>query len=271
MKYYILFLSSLLISSCTGRIEPPAPVDDKQEEMFGPKEMSKKLKQEQMIAALIEKYGLHSDSTQHSNTGWDVADISTETQEIQAPIIQEDSLPKPLKKAPPPIMETQVSPPAAEQEEKETTEPVKTDTGIQAPITTINSSSEMIWPVKGNIIKTYGPEKDGTSSDGISIQAKEGTPVLAVADGTVAYSTNKLSGLGNLIFVTHPNGFISVYAHLKKIHVSKGDAVTQGTSLGTVGKTGTVKTAQLYFELRKKEKGKVASFDPMKILKGKNS
>lgn len=265
MKYPIIVC--LLLASCTGRIEPPAPVEDKQEEMFGPREASKKTKQEQMIAGLIEKYSLHSDNGTAHNTGWDVADISHEPQEIKAPVIQEEFLPKPLKKAPPPVAaveEEEIKEPAVK-EEKEVIKPAPAEKTILA-----DTSTEMIWPVKGNILKAYGSSKDGTSNDGISIQAKEGTPVLAVADGTVAYSTNKLSGLGNLVFVTHPNGFISVYAHLKKINVNKGDVLTQGASIGTVGKTGTVKTPQLYFELRKKEKGKAISFDPAKFLKGQN-
>jgi murein DD-endopeptidase MepM/ murein hydrolase activator NlpD len=253
-----IILLSLFLSACSGRIEPPAPVEDKHEEMFGPKPISRKLKQDQMVASLIEKYGINSNASPQESS-WPTADISSnETEVEQIPL--NEPLPQPLKSVPAPIkkVEYEVIEPVVENAQKESV--------IEKEPT---PSKSMIWPVKGEIIKSYGPGKDGVLNDGISIQAKEGTPVLAVADGTVAYSTNKLNGLGNLIFVTHPDGFISVYAHLKKINVVKGDKILQGENIGTVGKTGTVKTPQLYFELRKKGSKKVESFDPTKFLKDK--
>jgi murein DD-endopeptidase MepM/ murein hydrolase activator NlpD len=47
---------------------------------------------------------------------------------------------------------------------------------------------------------------------------------------------------------------MTVYAHLDKVAVKKGDVVSSGQKLGTVGQTGTVNKPQLHFEIRKGRK-----------------
>jgi murein DD-endopeptidase MepM/ murein hydrolase activator NlpD len=66
--------------------------------------------------------------------------------------------------------------------------------------------------------------------------------------------------------ITHAdNDMISAYAHLKEINVAKGDTVEQGETIGSVGRTGSVKKPQLHFELR--QKGKTSqTVDPEKLL-----
>lgn len=107
-----------------------------------------------------------------------------------------------------------------------------------------------IWPVKGKILSDYGPKEGGLHNDGINIGAPGGTPVQAAADGTVVYVGNELASFGNLILVRHGNGWVSAYGHLQKADVSRGDTVTRGQVLGTVGKSGNVTAPQLHFELR---------------------
>ena len=53
------------------------------------------------------------------------------------------------------------------------------------------------------------------------------------------------------ILIRHPNGYVSAYAHLKAMAVSKNDVVQRGDSIGTAGMTGSVSKPQLHFELRK--------------------
>lgn len=107
-----------------------------------------------------------------------------------------------------------------------------------------------IWPVKGRILSDYGPKEGGLHNDGINIGAPGGTPVKAAADGTVVYVGDELASFGNLVLVRHGNGWVSAYGHLQKTSVSRGDTVTRGQVLGTVGKTGNVSVPQLHFELR---------------------
>jgi len=107
-----------------------------------------------------------------------------------------------------------------------------------------------IWPVKGKILSDYGPKDGGLHNDGINIGAPGGTPVKSAADGTVVYVGNELASFGNLILVRHSNGWVSAYGHLQNSNVSRGDTVTRGQVLGTVGKSGNVAAPQLHFELR---------------------
>lgn len=73
----------------------------------------------------------------------------------------------------------------------------------------------------------------------------------------------QIQGYGKLVLVKHENGYVTIYAHLDSIGVKRGDVVSAGQRIGTVGKSGNVREPQLHFEIR--EKGKVA-VDPTKFL-----
>jgi murein DD-endopeptidase MepM/ murein hydrolase activator NlpD len=108
----------------------------------------------------------------------------------------------------------------------------------------------LVWPVKGDIVSSFGPKPGGLHNDGINIAAAEGTPVKAAAGGTVAYAGNELKGFGNLVLIRHDNGWVTAYAHMAQIAVKKGDKVASGQQIGTVGQTGSIDSPQLHFELR---------------------
>ena len=82
--------------------------------------------------------------------------------------------------------------------------------------------------------------------------AKSGTPVWAVAGGTIVFA-GKSGSLGNTITIRHANGFTSTYGHLARLSSSAkvGKTVDQKMVIGTVGKSGNTKTPQLLFSLRK--------------------
>lgn len=130
-------------------------------------------------------------------------------------------------------------------------------TGNQKKITTKipkRNSSKFFKPVKGKVISTFGSKKNGLHNDGINIAAKKGTPVKAAENGIVVYSSNKIKGLGNIILIKHDGGWISTYAHLDKSLVKKSVKVDKGSTIGTVGETGSVDSPQLHFEIRKNTK-----------------
>ena len=79
----------------------------------------------------------------------------------------------------------------------------------------------------------------------------------------VAYVGNSIKGFGNLILIKHSGGWMSAYAHNDKILVSKGQKVSRGQSIALVGKTGSVISPQVHFELRKGSK----AIDPRLHLK----
>lgn len=89
-----------------------------------------------------------------------------------------------------------------------------------------------------------------TVQKGLDIRAAAGTPVRAVAEGTVAYA-GALRGYGNLLILDHGDGYHTLMAHLSSITPELGGMVLPGDVVGEVGDTGSLKGAYLYFEVRK--------------------
>ncbi len=119
------------------------------------------------------------------------------------------------------------------------------------------------WPTQGTVTRNFNPSGKGKAqNDGINIAAAKGSSVVAANNGVVAHAGNQLRGFGNVVLVKHDNGTMTVYAHLDKVSVKKGDLVNGGQKLGTVGDTGTVKEPQLHFEIRKGRK----PIDPNRYL-----
>jgi murein hydrolase activator len=85
---------------------------------------------------------------------------------------------------------------------------------------------------------------------GIDIRAPTGTPVRAVAPGTVAW-TGWMRGYGNVVVLDHGDGYHSVVAHLQEVMRPLGAHVFEGDVLGTVGDTGSLQGPVLYFEIRR--------------------
>ena len=90
----------------------------------------------------------------------------------------------------------------------------------------------------------------GRKNDGINIKAPLGTAVKAADAGTVAYAGNELKGFGNLILIKHHDGWITAYAHNDRLFVKKGQKVSRGEKIASVGSSGGVTSPQLHFEVR---------------------
>jgi len=84
---------------------------------------------------------------------------------------------------------------------------------------------------------------------GVDYAAPTGTPVRTVADGVVDFAGVQ-NGFGNVVIVKHRNNQTTVYAHLSRIGVKKGQSVTQGQNIGAVGATGWATGPHLHFEFR---------------------
>lgn len=121
-----------------------------------------------------------------------------------------------------------------------------------APRQTISTyrKSKFMWPVKGAVVSNFGVVGKGRRNDGINIKAAIGTNVKAADKGVVAYAGNELKGFGNLVLIKHTDGYITAYAHNDKLYVKKGQKVLRGEKIATVGRTGSVNTPQLHFEVR---------------------
>jgi murein DD-endopeptidase MepM/ murein hydrolase activator NlpD len=85
--------------------------------------------------------------------------------------------------------------------------------------------------------------------NGVDYAAPIGTPVRTVADGVVTFSGWQ-NGYGKTIEIDHGNGKSTLYAHLSRHDVKKGQRVAQGQRVGAVGNTGWSTGPHLHFEFR---------------------
>lgn len=94
------------------------------------------------------------------------------------------------------------------------------------------------------------PPVTGASADhkGMDFRAKKGTPVMAVEDGTIVYA-GSAKGYGNVIYLKHPNGLTTRYAHLSGFAVRNSQGVRKGEVIGYAGNTGVGSGPHLHFEV----------------------
>ncbi|MBP6751163.1 MAG: peptidoglycan DD-metalloendopeptidase family protein [Xanthomonadaceae bacterium] len=107
------------------------------------------------------------------------------------------------------------------------------------------------WPASGSLLAGFGGRMpDGRTSSGLLIAAGLGSPVRAVADGTVVFS-EWMTGYGLILIVDHGNGTLSLYAHNESLLKNAGDTVSRGDVVARVGNSGGLPQPGLYFELRR--------------------
>jgi murein DD-endopeptidase MepM/ murein hydrolase activator NlpD len=137
----------------------------------------------------------------------------------------------------------------------------------QAPVKVaepVGAPPSFRWPVRGRVITSFGPKPNGLQNDGIDLAVPQGTPVKAADDGVVAYAGNELKGYGNLVLIRHSNGYVTAYAHASEILVRRGETVKRGQVIAKAGETGSVKSPELHFEIRKG----ATPVDPAQFLNG---
>ena len=123
------------------------------------------------------------------------------------------------------------------------------------------------WPVQGRVIYEFGtsvgPNNTRIPWHGIGIAAPVGTPVRAVAAGTVSLA-GPLGTYLTSVLVDHGGGYYTFYAYLDDAAVRTGDRVTAGQLIGHVGGASSDQGAHLHFEIR--GQGGIA-LDPLNWLK----
>lgn len=115
------------------------------------------------------------------------------------------------------------------------------------------SRSRFITPMQGKITSGFGyrthPMGGGQKfHNGVDIAAPHGTSIRVAADGKVIFAGTKWS-LGNAIVVQHSSGYQTLYGHLSKILVKKGEYVKQGQVIGREGSTGISTGPHLHFSI----------------------
>ncbi|MEV5319162.1 peptidoglycan DD-metalloendopeptidase family protein [Streptomyces sp. NPDC052687] len=151
--------------------------------------------------------------------------------------------------------------------------PGKMATGLKDKI--VNAASSMfaggdfgLWqkPVDAPFGTRFGVAGSMWASGhhtGLDFPAPAGTPVHAVADGSVT-RTGTTGPYGNHVLIGHGGGLASLYAHLSKILVDAGQHVARGQTIGRVGATGNVTGPHLHLEARVNGR----AVDPMPYMMG---
>lgn len=121
-------------------------------------------------------------------------------------------------------------------------------------------SGKFTWPVVGPQLtsefgKRWGKFHAGTDT------VSENKNILAADNGKIIFAGIK-SGYGNCIIIDHQNGYKTLYGHLSKISVKKGQKVTKGEKIGVMGSTGNSTGVHLHFEIHKGENQE----NPLKYL-----
>lgn len=123
-----------------------------------------------------------------------------------------------------------------------------------------------IWPTRGKVSSPFGQRKSPFTGRkemhyGLDIAAPRGTPVYAAADGKVLEATYR-RGTGNVILIDHGYSYKTLYAHLSRFGVTRGDKVQKGQVIGYVGNTGLSTGPHLHYEVRVKG----VAVNPVKFL-----
>ena len=116
------------------------------------------------------------------------------------------------------------------------------------------------WPLKGKLLSGF--KRNDPLHQGLRISTPVGSKVKAAASGTVVYVGSGIRGLEKLIIVEHPGGFLSAYAHNRKILKKEAEIVKVGEVIAETGSNGSGESI-LYFEIRHKG----VSVDPSKYLR----
>jgi murein DD-endopeptidase MepM/ murein hydrolase activator NlpD len=108
-----------------------------------------------------------------------------------------------------------------------------------------------IWPVAGWVTSEFGRRTNpfggrGEFHTALDIATKLGAPIQAPADGIVA-NVEKRPDMGLMIQIEHGRGIMTLYAHLFRAAVSKGQVVKRGDVIGYVGNSGRSTGAHLHY------------------------
>ncbi len=141
--------------------------------------------------------------------------------------------------------------------------PVSGRTAAAPPAT---SAIGLQWPVRGDIVRRFGPVGLGERNHGINIATAAGTAVNASAAGRVAYVGDAIPGQGLTVVIVHRDGWRTAYGHLGSATVEDGADVRAGQQIGTVGLTAGDGRPSIHFETRRMQGDEPVAVDPLTVL-----
>lgn len=175
--------------------------------------------------------------------------------------------------APPPPPPSGNAPLPAARQPAASVPPARTQAPVQAPAqapaqpaAALGQNIALQWPVRGDILRRFGPTGMGERNNGINIGASAGAEVKASADGTVAYVGDDIVGQGLTVLIVHRDGWRTVYSHLGSSTVRDGAQVRAGQVIGTVGTTAGDGRPSIHYEVRQMRGDDPVALDPLGVL-----
>lgn len=141
---------------------------------------------------------------------------------------------------------------------------------LQGELEGLIASIPSQWPTKGWLSSGYGRRRSPWTGkrefhSGLDIANRKGTPVHAPGDAVVKFAGNG-NGNGKHIILDHGQGITTLFGHLSKIHVVKGQKVRKDQRIANIGSTGKSTNPHLHYEMRLNGR----SFDPRRQLLKEN-
>ena len=172
-----------------------------------------------------------------------INEISTETVQVAQAQVEE--------KVSALIAEEQAKKQAEEQARKEAEEKAKKEAEEKSKSPVVRGVLLAVTPVTGTITSRFGAVSSIRSGahTGTDIAAPSGTPIKAVASGTVTFAARSGS-YGNLIKISHENGVETWYGHCSELYATEGQQVEAGEIIAAVGSTGNSTGPHLHLEIR---------------------
>lgn len=141
-------------------------------------------------------------------------------------------------------------------------------TAVAQPAGPMTRLVAFVAPLRGYAINSafglrrLAGEARARQHKGVDMAAPSGTTVFAACEGEVLRTGYDADGYGRFIEVQHPNGMTTLYAHLSRVDVAKGDRVAAEERIGLVGSTGHSTGPHLHFEVRRDQ----AQVNPTTVL-----
>ena len=115
------------------------------------------------------------------------------------------------------------------------------------------ASTPSIWPTKGWLSSGFGYRTSPFTNErefhkGIDISTRKKAPIVAPADGVV-FGVDFDDGFGKTLVIKHGNRVATLYAHLQKILVKRGQHVKRGEKIALVGSSGRSTGPHLHYEV----------------------
>jgi murein DD-endopeptidase MepM/ murein hydrolase activator NlpD len=118
----------------------------------------------------------------------------------------------------------------------------------------ILASTPAIWPTTGWVTSRFGYRKSPFTGlrefhKGLDISTREGTPIIAPADGVITFS-GKRGYMGKTVIIDHGHGIVTRFGHCDKFLMKQGDRVVRGNKIALVGNTGRSTGPHVHYDIR---------------------